>query len=303
MKRGLFVLLILLESILVLNSIGIKTTNANHVPLYIPIKWDRMHLDRMWANSFPNDSKRTLVKEIHAHDAGCYSNTCDTNNTTGSWARWYISEGYPHIGINDSTITPAYSYNDTTNTCGNNDFRVTFHFEDIVGADPRFTEAGTAKLCPFNKPVYTCQSPEINGTSSSSPITNTPGQDIPTCTPPEVPVITGWKKYIGSGAVRFASNVDFWYGGIGSMPPKDRPDFVSTVTHEMGHIFNLNHYPPDVNGYSTDVNCNGPSSTDMGESNPSRATMCVPLYPGTRRQVTPEKDEKDTFKNFYSSKL
>lgn len=275
--------------------------NADHSPLTTPVKWRNLEIQRMWATTFPDDSRRTRVRRILDHDPACYSGTCNNNNTTGSWARWFISTDFPHFDTVDNATRPDYDFFDVDRVCEFNDNRVSFHIQDLrdykSDEGEGFRTLGIARVCPRNQIFWNCVDPGAWDVGESA----NRDHHEPSCPPGLVPVVERTEQYIGSGAVVFDSSEDgiFYYGGPGQVPPRDKADFMSVVTHELGHIYNLGHYIPDASGHSIDTECNGTNSNDMGESNSRRATMCIPIYLGTKRQVTPEADEKDTFRNLY----
>lgn len=269
---------------------------AGHLPITTPIKWDNTHLKRMWATSFPDDIRRTLVRQINDHNTSCYASTCDD---VGGWARWYISDSYPHIDLADSATRPNYSIYDTKTVCDNPDYRVSFHIEALRSdTQEGVTPLGVAQLCPYSYTEFECV--PIGDILTQSTTTTT--QNQVNCPKGTVPQVKSHKEYLAAGAVAFNTQTppgtSWSYSGAYESVPSNQFAFVGTLAHEMGHIFNLGHYTPDAQGYSTDSACTQ-NNDNRGERYANRGTMCVPAYPGQIRKLTPEQDEKDTFKNFY----
>lgn len=294
-----------ISAYMLLSVTGGKRVSADtHLLPITPLQYRDNHLNRMWAASFPDDNRRHRVRKVLEHDAACYSNTCNNNNTVGSFARWYISESYPHVGLTDNPTRPNYSGLDDNQACGFDDNRITFHIEDMrhLPSDEgeNFRTLGKAGPCPHYYTHYRCEDPTVIRPTSSSDDHWLPFEH--NCPIGTVPVVTKQEHFLVSARVIFDAGLDgiFWYGDIGENPPSNKADFISVVTHEMGHAYNLGHYVTDAHGFSTDPECDNEQNGDRGRENSFRATMCVPLYRGTRRQVTPELHEKCTFQRHFA---
>lgn len=279
--------------------------SANHLPGADPAQWENRNIELTWAANFPDDQKRTLIRQILEKDPGCYAGTCNGNNTTGSWAHWYISDAYPHIQ-SETNGYPRSDYSRRDQNCTSQDNRAIFHWQalqnvdakGVADKDGKFVVAGEMYRCPFNYTYTTCEDPlGPNPTSSNSAI----------CQPPQVTVPRTY-TFIAGAYVAFNSklpdNVSWSYGGPGVMPGANQIDFQSVVAHEMGHVFDLGHYVVNTKGYSTELDCQqSPTDPDNGQDNSKRSTMCQPIHLGTKRQMTPEQDEKDTFRDAYMPKM
>lgn len=301
--RRLFLLFMAAFVISALLSVVIKMVQAKHIPLYTPILWKNKHIIRMWATSFPADTpsepRRARIYEVQAHDNSCYAGTC---NMSGSWAHWYINDSHPHFDLQDSSTRPNYSFFEKHKVCGNEDNRVSIHWEILpIDPDKKLHTLGSSRLCPKEDVEVSCE-------TARNPFRKLLGSvfaqvKFEPC-PPGTAMTIRYSVAIKAGAMAFQSQLrpgDRWfYGSAYQIPPTSNDyDFMSVVAHEMGHIYNLDDYPTNTQGYSTDEACVKPQATDGGEYNSTRHTMCTPLFPKTKRQLTPELDSKETVDTLY----
>ncbi|HUP70751.1 MAG TPA: hypothetical protein VM142_13185 [Acidimicrobiales bacterium] len=257
---------------------------ADHTPLNTDGgRWrsdaaNDFNLDLVWTQGYAAQGAafQQRVRDVVARDPSCFANSC----TPTSYARWYLHQAQPYFGGAESPVANFNPANpDPTIACGALG-SVSFHW--LTPSLPG--RLGETYRCPYSTdPTRVFSSQVVVNPNPPAPGT------------------------LDTAAVNCAPGAYTWFTAGPADANNDAPqcrtyDLMSLLAHEVGHVLGFWEYRTDAAGSSSvDPVClNGSESDDprLG-NNTNRETMCIPIFPGTERQRTPEEHEKDAFAKLY----
>lgn len=261
------------------------------------VTWDNTHIQVAWTQGWPDGEYSARVRDATGHDTTCYTGT--QYNSDGSircYGRWYWGQQTPHLDRTAEVTIDDYDFFGAAacSLANHGDHnRVVFHWQNIPDGEGALGQGGPCMFQQIIREPCPEPVPTMGQRAGSSTPTQSTQQECP----------SGVRRWLQGGEVLIDSSRNYYTGTGFPLPSGVNYDFWSIAAHEIGHIFNLNHYPPEdpdvIGSPSLDFVCNHGASDFDGSQDSLRETMCVPYYQRTARQRTPERHEKDTINNLY----